>query len=90
MKRVHVEQRVNQTVNRLNKTKAEKHPDLQAEKLQYEKEQRAIEREKYNQRMAEEEKQRLEWQKEKESRDYSTLFAGQSNQRYVPDEEDFM
>lgn len=37
VRRVHVEKRINEIVNRLNKTKEERHPDLMAEKIQREK-----------------------------------------------------
>lgn len=38
VKKIHVEQRLNPIVNRLNKTKVEKYPDLRQEKLDREKE----------------------------------------------------
>ncbi|KAK9239224.1 hypothetical protein V1525DRAFT_398882 [Lipomyces kononenkoae] len=37
VRKVHVQTRVNAIVNRLNKTKVEKFPDLQSEKMEYEK-----------------------------------------------------
>lgn len=37
VKRVFVEKRINEVVNRLNKTKVERHPDLRLEKIQREK-----------------------------------------------------
>ncbi|RCH82430.1 Coiled-coil domain-containing protein 25 [Rhizopus azygosporus] len=37
VKRVHVEKRINEVVNRLNKTKVERYPDLMQEKIQREK-----------------------------------------------------
>lgn len=44
VKRVYVEKRENPIVNRLNKTKVEKHPDLRQEKADRERELRKIER----------------------------------------------
>jgi len=44
VKRVYVEKRENAIVNRLNKTKVEKHPDLREEKAQREKELRKVDR----------------------------------------------
>lgn len=38
VKKIHIDCRVNAIVNRLNKTKEELYPDLQAEKVEYEKE----------------------------------------------------
>jgi uncharacterized protein (UPF0305 family) len=37
VKRIFVEKRINEVVNRLNKTKVERHPDLMLEKIQREK-----------------------------------------------------
>lgn len=44
VKRVYVEKRENAIVNRLNKTKVEKHPDLREEKAQRERELRKVDR----------------------------------------------
>lgn len=44
VKKVHVEKRVNEIINRLNKTKEEKFPDLAAEKAAFEKEDRRKEK----------------------------------------------
>lgn len=54
VKRVYVEKRENAIVNRLNKTKVERHPDLREEKAQREREIRKVER------MAQQEKVGLE------------------------------
>jgi hypothetical protein len=45
VKKVLVKTKINAIVNRLNKTKREEHPDLELQKIQYEKEQRRQERE---------------------------------------------
>ena len=44
VKKVHVEKRINEVVNRLNKTKVENFPDLAAEKAEFEKEERRKEK----------------------------------------------
>jgi hypothetical protein len=44
VKKIHVEKRINEIINRLNKTKVEKFPDLAAEKAAYEKEVRQKEK----------------------------------------------
>jgi hypothetical protein len=44
VKKVHVEKRINEIINRLNKTKLEKFPDLAAEKAEFEKEERRKEK----------------------------------------------
>lgn len=37
VKKVHIDMRINAIVNRLNKTREEKYPDLQAERVEYDK-----------------------------------------------------
>lgn len=44
VKKVLVEKRINEIINRLNKTKEEKFPDLAAEKTEFEKEERRKEK----------------------------------------------
>lgn len=44
VKKIHVEKRINEIINRLNKTKIEKSPDLVAEKAAFEKEERRKEK----------------------------------------------
>jgi hypothetical protein len=44
VKKVHIEKRINEIINRLNKTKVEKFPDLAAEKAEFEKEERRKEK----------------------------------------------
>ncbi|EGP92157.1 uncharacterized protein MYCGRDRAFT_98662 [Zymoseptoria tritici IPO323] len=69
VKRVYVVSRENAIVNRLNKTKEEKYPDLREEKAEREKELRKVERiamqekKKQDAQLAEE-RQRLKWQKD--------------------------
>src|SRR5277367_713926 len=44
VRKVHIEKRINEIINRLNKTKLEKFPDLAAEKAEFEKEARRKEK----------------------------------------------
>ena len=44
VRKVHVEKRINEIINRLNKTRLEKLPDLAAEKAEFEKEERRKEK----------------------------------------------
>src|SRR5271169_2804049 len=44
VKKILVEKRINEIINRLNKTKVEKFPDLAAEKAEFEKEERRKEK----------------------------------------------
>ncbi|KAM0696872.1 hypothetical protein Q7P36_002943 [Cladosporium allicinum] len=69
VKRVYVSARENAIVNRLNKTKVEKHPDLRQEKEDRERELRKVERIAQQEKKREEaklaeERQRLKWQKD--------------------------
>ncbi|KAF2717693.1 DUF814-domain-containing protein [Polychaeton citri CBS 116435] len=68
VKRVYVEKRENAIVNRLNKTKVEKHPDLRAEKADREKELRKRERiqaqDKKQDAIIAEERAKIKWQKD--------------------------
>ncbi|KAL9534658.1 Coiled-coil domain-containing protein [Sphaerulina musiva] len=94
VKRVYVEKRENVIVNRLNKTKVEKFPDLKAEKEEMEREVRkkeriaAQEQKKEDARLAEERKQ-LKWQKEHMYDDVHTEDQMRSNADGY-DEDDFM
>ncbi|PPJ61319.1 hypothetical protein CBER1_05084 [Cercospora berteroae] len=94
VKRVYVEKRENAIVNRLNKTKVEKYPDLRQEKADRENEERKKERiaaqakKKEEARLAEERKQ-LKWQKEHMYDDVHTEDQMRSNEDGF-DEDDFM
>ena len=44
VRKVHIEKRVNEIINRINKTKLEKFPDLAAKKAEFEKEERRKEK----------------------------------------------
>ncbi|KAK1034586.1 Coiled-coil domain-containing protein 25 [Friedmanniomyces endolithicus] len=92
VRRVYVEQRENAIVNRLNKTKVEKYPDLRQEKADREKEERrkerisAQEKKKDDARLAEERAQ-LKYQKEHMYDDLHAddEIAQSSNQDRDPD-----
>lgn len=98
VKKVFVPARENAIVNRLNKTKVEKFPDLMAEKEEYLKKQRKEERRLREEKKAEEKKakkqrEEMKWQKEHA---YDDMFSEEnlqmsSNQDRDPDFlDDFM
>ncbi|RFU76635.1 coiled-coil domain-containing 25 [Trichoderma arundinaceum] len=98
VKRVLVPQRENPIVNRLNKTKVEKKPDLKAEKDNMMKELRKREQAAQQIKKKEEQRQAQEWKEKKWQKDhaYDELFtdenmAASSNQDRSADwEDDFM
>jgi len=98
VKKIHVEQRINEIVNRLNKTKVEKNPDFAQDKSDYEKEkkrrERALEKKKWEEeeRIAKETKERAHQEKYA----YEALFSADNIRhssnadRGDDDEDDFM
>lgn len=69
VKKVHIPARVNAIVNRLNKTKVEKFPDLQAEKIEYAKEKNQEARKAFAERQKKEKAEaeaykKAKWEKE--------------------------
>ncbi|CEG70645.1 Putative DUF814-domain-containing protein [Rhizopus microsporus] len=72
VKRVHVEKRINEVVNRLNKTKVERHPDLMQEKIQREKMDRKKAR--ADEFAQKEEARRLAEEKRKAEKEINDLF----------------
>ncbi|KAI9500417.1 Coiled-coil domain-containing protein 25 [Coemansia spiralis] len=74
VKRVHVVERLNSIVNRLNKTKNEEHPDFYQQRQDRDREEKRLRKRAANARQAEERKIVEERQKEKESQDYSKVF----------------
>lgn len=97
VRRVHVEERINGIINRLNKTREERFPDLQKEKQDYERELQSREAEIRRQRQKEElalarERKQLKYQK---THAYDDLFTEDnvrhSNNQFLPsdDEDDF-
>ncbi|KAK3179884.1 Coiled-coil domain-containing protein 25 [Lecanicillium sp. MT-2017a] len=98
VKRVLVAQRENPIVNRLNKTKVEKKPDLKQERDDHQKEIRKRENSALQIKRKEEARQAQEWKEKKWQKDhaYDDLFTDelmdeQSNQNRTADwEDDFM
>jgi hypothetical protein len=98
VKRIHVAQRLNPIVNRLNKTKAEKYPDLRQEREDRNKELRI--RDRASQQVRQKEEKRIEQERRKKAyeRDHAYDFlndeetvAQSSNQDRGSDfEDDFM
>ncbi|KAG8980279.1 Coiled-coil domain-containing protein 25 [Tulasnella sp. JGI-2019a] len=95
VKRIHVAQRENAIVNRLNKTKVERDPDFEQERID------RLKAETAKKRIAAEQQRKVEAalakarKEEKEARSYNTLFDGvedePSNQKSVQEmEDDFM
>ncbi|KAJ3363859.1 hypothetical protein GGF32_003522 [Allomyces javanicus] len=74
VKRVYVATRTNEIINRLNKTKQERTPDLAREKIEHEKALRAAAKEIEKAKHAEEERMRQEWKRQKEQSSYDSLF----------------
>ncbi|ORE03586.1 DUF814-domain-containing protein [Rhizopus microsporus var. microsporus] len=72
VKRVHVEKRINEVVNRLNKTKVERYPDLMQEKIQREKMDRKKAR--ADEFAQKEEARRLAEEKRKAEKEINDLF----------------
>lgn len=98
VQKVHVRTRQNAIVNRLNKTKKELYPDLEQERIDYEKLQRLKYAEEHRQRQKVDLEQSREYRKLAEQKDkaYSALFDDEvmrhsSNQFRADDwEDDFM
>ncbi|OKL60731.1 hypothetical protein UA08_04364 [Talaromyces atroroseus] len=83
VKKIHVPVRLNPIVNRLNKTRVERFPDLQAEKEEILKKKRKEERRAKDEKKAAEKKERqereqLKWQKEHA---YDDLFSEENMQQ---------
>ncbi|KAJ1675777.1 hypothetical protein EV182_000601 [Spiromyces aspiralis] len=85
VRRIHVEKRVNDIVNRLNKTKLEKYPDLVAEKIKHEKEIRRQKRNEAEKKRKEEMRVAEERQKLKEEHGYDKIFNQAKNSKEVDD-----
>ncbi|KAJ1937696.1 hypothetical protein EC988_007815, partial [Linderina pennispora] len=74
VKRVHVKQRENAIVNRLNKTKREEHPDLRQQRADRDKDEKRELKRVYEKKRAEERKIINERKSEKEARSYDAVF----------------
>ncbi|KAG0261573.1 Coiled-coil domain-containing protein 25 [Mortierella polycephala] len=102
VKRVYVAERINEIVNRLNKTKDEQFPDLAQEKADHERLQRRQQKEKDHERQQDELRQIQELKQKASERSYAAIFdsadmKGSSNYRNMDNdgdveafEEDFM
>ncbi|KAI1311573.1 Coiled-coil domain-containing protein 25 [Mortierella claussenii] len=102
VKRVYVAERINEIVNRLNKTKVERFPDLAQEKADHERIQRKEQRIKDQERQQQELAQIQQWKQKASERSYASLYddvdmKGSSNYRNMDHdgdveafEEDFM
>ncbi|KAE8688067.1 Coiled-coil domain-containing protein 25 [Hibiscus syriacus] len=97
---VRVEKRINEIVNRLNKTKVERKPDLKAEREDTNAAERAARKQQLREKKRQEELQRLEKEKQAEIRSYKGLVVSEkmtsnkqiaSTSKSLQDlEEDFM
>ncbi|KAF9130104.1 Coiled-coil domain-containing protein 25 [Mortierella sp. GBA39] len=87
VKRVHVAERINDVVNRLNKTKVERFPDLAQEKADHERNQRRAVKQKESERVQDEYKKVQDLKKKAADRGYASIFEdeemmkGSSNYR---------
>ncbi|KAF9344803.1 Coiled-coil domain-containing protein 25 [Mortierella sp. AD094] len=102
VKRVYVAERINEIVNRLNKTKIEKFPDLAQEKADHERVQKRQQRQRDQERQQQEFEQVQQLKQKASERSYASIFdnadmKGSSNYRNMDHdgdvdafEEDFM
>lgn len=90
---VKVERRINEVVNRLNKTKLEKKPDLRAEREERDKRERETQKARMKEEKQKEKEEEEQKRKEAELRSYSSLMRSEnmtSNQDKGYDSDDFM
>ncbi|XP_022097015.1 coiled-coil domain-containing protein 25-like [Acanthaster planci] len=90
---VKVEKRINEIVNRLNKTKEERMPDLQAEREERDRLEREAAKKVAREKKEKEKEAARQRQKETEIRSYSSLMVAsnmKSNANADSDEDDFM
>jgi len=97
VKTIYVEKRINETVNRLNKTKEEKFPDLMQEKEDRDREERNEAKKAYKEKLQKEKEEMEKMKEEKKLRSYSSMFENaqmtsnyKSNQDNDSDSDDFM
>lgn len=74
VKTVKVEKRINEIVNRLNKTKVEKKPDLKAERDERDRKEREDKKKLLREQKEREKEEEKRKQQESELRSYNTLF----------------
>ncbi|KAL2454797.1 hypothetical protein Adt_47699 [Abeliophyllum distichum] len=97
---VRVEKRINEIVNRLNRTKVERTPDLKAEREAVNAAERAVKKQHLREKKRKEELERLEKEKQAELRSYKNLMVAEkmTSNKYIAStkkslqelEEDFM
>lgn len=90
---IKVEKRINEIVNRLNKTKEEKFPDLREAKEDRDRQERNEQKKLMKERQEKEKQEIMKNKKEKELRSYDSLFDDvemQTNQNNDDDSDDFM
>lgn len=90
---IHVEKRLNEIVNRLNKTKEEKHPDLRAEREERDRLEREDQKAKQREIKKKEKEEAERKAKEAELRSYSNLMKAENMTSNVDagyDSDDFM
>ena len=95
VRKIHVAVRQNPIVNRLNKTKVEKYPDLYAEREADQREKRKAERIAREEQKAKDREEKLERERKKWQKDhaYDDIFQEEhmvSNQDGIDYDEDFM
>ncbi|EEB14061.1 coiled-coil domain-containing protein, putative [Pediculus humanus corporis] len=93
VRRIRVPERINEIVNRLNKTKKEGHPDFRSEREQRDREERELRKKLLRKQKEKEKEEEARKKKEAELRSYSTLFKPEnmtSNQGDGYDSDDFM
>ncbi|XP_019640673.1 PREDICTED: coiled-coil domain-containing protein 25-like [Branchiostoma belcheri] len=93
VKVIAVEKRLNEIVNRLNKTKQESQPDLRAEREERDAEERQDAKKKMKEQRDQEKEEERRRKEEEEKRSYSNLMREEnmtSNQNVMDDEDDFI
>lgn len=74
VKKIRVEKKMNEIVNRLNKTKQERFPDLKLERESYDREQREEKKKFMKEKQMQEEEEKLRFKKEKELKSYGNIM----------------
>lgn len=93
VRKVKLEKRINEIVNRLNKTKEERFPDLRAEREERDRLEREVEKRSLQEQRRKEKEEQERKEKEREQRSYSSLMKAEnmtSNVDAGNDSDDFM
>lgn len=93
VRKIRVEKRINETVNRLNKTKTESHPDFRAEREKRDSDEREDKKSVMRTKREQEKEAERKRKEESELRSYSSLMASDkmtSNHDDGNDSDDFM